>query len=156
METVIGNNPGYKSALIGNINKLNLFEPEKISVVKEKVIFITKKEIADSSGELVKEFLEYKESLPEDKFPSITLVKSSMKESIKILHILDDFLNSISSFEIDESHAKEIVKNFKEAKKITQFIVEYFDLIIKVHYAKKNIKSSNKVYTYNELKSLLN
>lgn len=126
-----------------------------ISSIKQKVVFLTDEESAINSQKMVEEFIKCKKSLPSDSIDDISEAKKFLNIWKSNVKILDEFLNSLSGITIDDKHAKELYKNIKHAKAISEFIVDYIELVIKTYEADKSLEKLTKSYSAKELDNLL-
>lgn len=155
MNTVLLDNPISKNPLLMNLNKFQKDDGFKITIAKEVLELAMDEENVESSDQIIKFLNEYKKALPDDFGGDIKGVKIFLQSQQTIFSSIDDFLNFVSDFYIDDKHAKKLVKNLNEAKKIIRFIIGYLQLVVDTHYSIEDIKKSKKVYTFSKLQTLL-
>jgi hypothetical protein len=121
---------------------------------KATIEFVTSTKSVANSEELIKHLHACAESLPTDGPVLMKDAKPFYKLWLDNLQSFDGFFNFVSQFTaIDDSNAKKLIANMSKAQKITEYIVDYMNAVIKTHEAVEDIKSKKKIYSLEEFKS---
>jgi flagellar motor component MotA len=130
-----------------------------ISNLKKVISITTDKKSVSNSTKLLSALIELKNNLPTKGEVDLKLIQKELKninDSIvkinEIFDVIKNLFDGDNDVKIDDSNMVTLLSNFTESKEIMSFVSDYLKLIIDVQ---KSIKSL-KIYTYEELDSILN
>lgn len=162
METLV------QSKLPKFINSIGEKPLNKISKIKEVIIFITNEKSVKESANMLSEYTKLKDSLPTKlegaNFiklkKTVSLVNTQLKLLTSFMDFIDSFLqktpNHPTEIKIDDKHMQAALCNTKETINVLNYISDYINLALQVKKAKEEMMVNSKVYTLEELLTELN
>lgn len=146
------NDISFKKNPLSTLGKTPDFK--KLSTVKTAVEISFNKETLKASKLFLKTLEVVVDHLPVDNFEYSKGKKFYTITNINI-QVLEGFLSFLKEYDVSNSTTKKTLETLEKCLNVLAYISEYMHLAIKIYEDRKEISDSEKIYTFEELKSEL-